>query len=214
MSGLVIALLGAESTGKTTLAGELVAALSARGHDAVMVPEVLRQFCDEQGRTPFAHEQAAIAAQQAHHMAEAAARHALVVADTSPVMTAVYSDLLFADDGLYASAVAQHAREVAFTLLTGLDLPWVADGLQRDGPHVREPVDTRLRAVLADAGVPHAVVYGQGPARLAHALQCIEHLLDAPARAARQSRATRWRWFCENCDDGECEQHWLGGGRR
>ena len=21
--------------------------------------------------------------------------------------------------------------------------------------------------------------------------------------------ASRWRWFCDNCDDGECEQHWL-----
>lgn len=213
MPGKVIALLGAESTGKTTLAQSLASSLVARGADAVVVPEALRLFCDAHGRTPLPHEQAEIARTQHRLMTEAASLHAVVIADTTSVMTAVYSDLLFDDQGLYTPAIRDHAQVVCFTLLTGLDLPWVADGLQRDGPHVREPVDTRLRRVLADAGLPHAVVYGHGPARLAHALQCIEHVLDAPARAARVAGAPRWRWLCDNCDDAECEQHWLGGRR-
>ena len=70
-----------------------------------------------------------------------------VLADTTPLMTAVYSDLLFQDTRLYADA-ARHQQGYALTLLTGLDLPWVADGLQRDGPQVREPVDARLRQAL------------------------------------------------------------------
>ena len=41
----------------------------------------------------------------------------------------------------------------------------------------------------------------------------VEHLLDAPQRAARAQGQPRWRWVCESCDDGDCEQrHWLPQG--
>lgn len=53
MSSHVIALVGAESTGKTTLARELARVLAGRGVDAVMVPEALRDFCLQHDRTPL-----------------------------------------------------------------------------------------------------------------------------------------------------------------
>ena len=58
-------------------------------------------------------------------------------ADTTALMIAVYSDLVFADTGLYDDALAAQ-RRVDLTLVTALDLPWLADGLMRDGAHVRE----------------------------------------------------------------------------
>lgn len=119
--GRIVALVGAESTGKTTLAQDLFRALLARGHDAVVVPETLRTFCDTQGRTPRADEQAALAAEHSRRIREAAERHTLVLADTTALMTAVYSDLLFDDRSLYAEAMAEHAR-CELTLLTSLDL--------------------------------------------------------------------------------------------
>lgn len=208
----VIALLGAESTGKTTLVRELTRILAARGLDAVAVPEALRLFCDAQGRTPRSQEQAAIAQEQTRLIAEAQGQHLLVLADTTALMTAIYSELLFDDHSLYPLAERDHAS-ASMTLLTALDLPWVPDGLQRDGPHVREPVDTRIRAALQRIGHPFAIVSGQGARRVDHALASIEHLLDAPARQQRQGSHPRWRWFCDNCDDGECEQHWLPRGK-
>ena len=204
----VIVVLGAESTGKTTLVREMVAALRSRGLDAVGVPEALRLFCERTQRTPLAHEQAALAEEQTRLIDEAASRHAIVLADTSALMTAVYSQVIFRDDSLFEPALRAHGR-CDLTLLTALDLPWVPDGHQRDGPHVREPVDAHIREALMQAGLAHAVVMGQGVQRVAHALSVVEHLLDAPARAQRAAAAPRWRWFCENCDDGECEQHWL-----
>jgi hypothetical protein len=48
----VVAVLGAESTGKTTLAVELGRTLTARGRKVGVVPEVLREFCEREGRTP------------------------------------------------------------------------------------------------------------------------------------------------------------------
>lgn len=204
----VIALIGAESTGKTTLARELTRILSSRGMDVAMVPEVLRRFCDTQGRTPRPSEQAGIASEQTRLILAARQAHRVVLADTTALMTAVYSELLFNDKSLYAQAESDHAQ-ASMSLLTSLDLAWTPDGLQRDGPHVREPVDALIRSALQRVGQPYAVVTGQGIPRIEHALSAVEHLLDAPTRQARAASTPRWRWFCEKCDDGECEQHWL-----
>ena len=181
--GFVIALLGAESTGKTTLAEALVHALRGDGRSAALVTEYLREFCDEQQRTPRQAEQAGIADMQTRRIADAACDVDVVVADTTALMIAVYSDKVFGDTGLYASAVDAH-RACDLTLLTALDLPWQADGLQRDGPQVREPVDAMLRAALARAGIGYSVVAGHGPARLTAALQAVRHALAL--RAVRE----------------------------
>ena len=205
--GFVVALLGAESTGKTTLASALRDALVAEGRDAVVVPEYLREFCDSHARTPRIDEQAAIAATQTARIDDAAANHAVVIADTSALMIAVYSDQVFGDISLYASAEADHARGCALTLLTALDLPWQADGLQRDGPQVREPVDAKVRAALRRAGVDHAVVFGTGAARVSAALNAVRRALTP--RAATEPGSARWQWHCERCDDADCERRRL-----
>ena len=60
-----IALLGAESTGKTSLSLGIAQALQSMGLMAQAVPEVLREWCDVNARTPELQEQALIAQQQA-----------------------------------------------------------------------------------------------------------------------------------------------------
>ena len=93
----------------------------------------------------------------------------VVVCDTTALMTAIYSDYLFQDTRLYPTALAFH-RRCALTLLTALDLPWVADGLQRDGPHVQAPIDATIRLALDSAGLAWQRVSGKGAARLQAAL--------------------------------------------
>jgi nicotinamide riboside kinase len=176
----VVALLGAESTGKTTLAGQIGAVLASRGNAVEVVGEVLREFCDLHGRTPRRDEQAAIAAAQTARIDAAAGRAGIVVADTTALMIAVYSDFVFADPSLYDDALAAQ-RRVDLTLVTALDLPWRADGLQRDGEHVREPVDARLRAALAGAGVASTTIAGVGEQRLAAAVAAIDTALATPS---------------------------------
>lgn len=194
-----IALLGAESTGKTRLALDLAAHWRARGRSVTVVAEVLREWCEQSGRTPQPHEQMPIAQEQERRVEAAAAASDIVIADTTALMVAIYSAMLFDDDSLYPFAL-QRLRGYDITLVTGLDLPWVADGLQRDGPHVREPVDTLVRAALARADVPFRTVYGAGDERLANALSAVA--VDQDPRPVEQRP---WKWTCDKCGDADCE---------
>ncbi len=214
---LRIALLGAESTGKTTLAAALAARLASdTGLRVAWVPEWLRGWCERAGRTPRADEQASIADAQHRAIEAAAAGHDIVVCDTTALMTAVYSRIVFGDSSLDEIAVRLH-RGMAATLLMAIDIPWVADGLQREGPQVREPVDSALRELLVGHGLPFCLVGGSQAARLDHALDALAPLLRSVApgsglftRLARRNAEPAARaWRCERCDDPACEHRLL-----
>jgi nicotinamide riboside kinase len=219
---LRIAIVGAESTGKSALAGELAQALAREfGLRCLVVDEYLREWCDLQGRTPRAVEQRGIAVKHARRIDVAAARPGVdvLLCDTTPLMVAVYSDLLF--DDLALDPVARDCQgRMSLTLLTSLDLPWVADGLQRDGPHVRGPVDARVRARLAAWNTPWSLVSGSGTARVGCALDALRPLLRERAREGRsaglfsrlegsQGGPPGPRWVCERCDEPACEHRSL-----
>ncbi|MFL6680997.1 MAG: AAA family ATPase [Burkholderiaceae bacterium] len=215
---LRVAIVGAESTGKSALARALADALAAEfGLRVQVVDEWLREWCNLHGRTPRAEEQMALAVEHARRIEQAAAQPGLdvLLCDTTPLMVAVYSDLLFDDRTLEPVAQACQ-RTMDATLLTSLDLPWVADGINRDGPHVRGPVDARVRARLADWGTPWSLVSGSGAARAACAVDAVRPLLRERARSRRSdglfSRLEGSlagppgpRWACERCDDPQCE---------
>lgn len=209
-----IAIVGAESTGKSWLAQTLTQVLTRRGETVQWVPEVLRDWCEREARTPEPHEQLGIAQTQAD--AVLSVTQGVVISDTTPLMTAVYSHMLFQDESLYPMAMA-HQQLFDTTLVTGLDLPWVADGLQRDGPHVRGPVDTLVRQALERSGVLYRVVYGQGRQRLNNALLALG--LPGEDDAAWHTRQNaqyalnegRTPWLCEKCSDPDCEHRLFTG---
>lgn len=199
-----VAILGAECSGKSTLAAALAhawpAAAGAASGTVTVVPELLRTWCARQGRTPRADEQAGIALAQTD--AIEACRASVVLADTTALMTAVYSDVLLGDCSLYAPAL-EHQRRYDLNLVCALDLPWVADGIQRDGPAVQRRVDARLREVLDGHGLAYSMVYGQGTQRTEHALQLLLHRQGLLPDA--EDGLTRWQWSCEKCSDPACE---------
>lgn len=186
--GRCVAIVGAESTGKTQLAEQLASALrEGTGQRVACVPEFLRHWCDQERRTPRIDEQADILEQQHRHIEAAAAQHDWVVCDTTALTTAVYSRLLFGDATLEARAGELHRRGMALTLLTALDLPWVADGLQRDGAHVREPVDNALRQLMQLQGIAYAEVGGAGDQRLHNAWLAVAPLAQRGNNMPRSS---------------------------
>ena len=217
-----VALLGAESTGKTSLSQHITDALLAQGQMAVYVPEVLREWCQMNGRTPALHEQRQIAQQQAERIFSI--REGWVIADTTPLMTAVYSDYVFKDPSLYEEALGLQAQ-FDLTLVMGLDVAWVPDGLQRDGEHVRQPVDSLIRQAMAKKQLPFKVIYGQDQARLNAALLAISQGIanlnepldlkfSAPGLQLTQAQKEvsqyglnqgKTVWRCDLCSDSECE---------
>jgi nicotinamide riboside kinase len=211
-----IALLGAESTGKTQLAHELAAHMQGSGQTAIAIDEYLREWCEQHARTPRQGEQQHIAQTQQERIEAAASKASWVFADTTPLMTAIYSEFIFQDASLTKAALA-YQTSFDLTLITGLDMPWQADGIQRDGEHVRAPVDTLLRHHLQTAGIAFEVIYGSGEQRLTHALQAIARSSTQPdttnsvAASADNTPATdsndlkKWQWRCEKCSDPECE---------
>lgn len=169
-----VALLGAESTGKSTLAQ----ALAAR-YGTLWVPEYLREFVEVNARVPYEEDQTGIArTQRAREEALARdprARDFLFV-DTTPLMTAVYSRIYWGrvpPDLLALEA----GHDYAFTLVAAPDLPWVPDGLQRESEEVRQRVHAQLVDVLDARRLPFTLLTGELEARLRQ----VEDLIGPPA---------------------------------
>ena len=170
----LICLIGAESTGKTTLAQALAAYF-----DCPWVPEYLREFCESRGRTPTLGEQTLILETQVIHelVALESARmgdRPYVFCDTTPLLTAIYSEFVFSDHALLPRA-RQLQMRYALTLVLEPDIAWVADA-QRDGAHVRQPITRTIANELAALNVLTAKVSGHGDARFASALKAIAAL--------------------------------------
>lgn len=203
-----VALLGAESTGKTQLSIELAAHLRGLGLRAEAVPEVLREWCLRERRSPRPGEQLAIAREQERRVDEAAAGADIVIADTTALMIALPAGTLFEESELYRFAM-ERQRGYDATLVTGLDLPGAPNGLQRDASQAREPVDALVRSLLQRAGLGFQVVYGQGPQRLLSALQALRSAGVLPPEAvaddATGNARRAWVWVCDKCSDPACE---------
>jgi len=152
-SPLRIGLIGGECTGKTSLAEALAARLPA-----CRVDEVLREWTDREGRPPRPGEQAAILARQQAREDAAAEEcgHPWLVADPAPLMTAVYSRLYFDDDSLMAPA-ADLATGYALLVWCADDLPWTADGAQRDGPDHRSRADAIIASAVPSLLEPRGI---------------------------------------------------------
>ena len=164
-----VAILGAESSGKSTLA----AALAAR-YGTLWVPEYLREFVENEERVPDESDQYLIAqTQMAHEDAAAAQASRFVFCDTTPLMTAVYSRWYWGRvDAQLAELERRH--DYAFTLVTALDTPWEADGLQRDSEEVRQKIHEQVMKTLEQRAIPYLLVSGSLQQRVLQASTLIE----------------------------------------
>ena len=150
-----VAILGAESTGKSTLAEAL-----SMYYDTVWVPEYLREFVEVQGRVPHEDDQYGIALTQreredAAH--DAAAR--FLFCDTTPLMTAVYSMHYWGRVDARLQALAER-HDYEYTLVSAPDLPWQPDGLMRDSDEVRQAVHRLLVETLEKRAIPFTLISG------------------------------------------------------
>jgi len=209
---MIIAIVGAESTGKTVLSQALADRLAAEtGLRCTAVPEWLRLWCEREQRVPSQDEQRAIAQEAWTRIDTAQRANEVVVADTTPLMVAVYSLLLFDDDAVVPFAI-DCQRHCAATLLTAVDLTWVADGLFRDGPQVQRPVDEITRRLLGEHGLAYSVVGGVGATRLERAIDAVTPVFARTATPRgglftrlQQRDVAQPTWICTKCDAPDCE---------
>lgn len=162
-----IVVTGSESTGKTTLAREIAAAL-----DTIWLPEFSRIYAEASDQPLSAATVEPIA--RGHMAAEDAAAPfatGALVLDADLVSTTVYSEHYY---GFCAPWIMAAARERlgALYLLAETDLPWEADGV-RDQPETRAIVHQRFVDRLQELGARVAPVRGVGSERLTHALKAI-----------------------------------------
>ncbi|HTH43947.1 MAG TPA: ATP-binding protein [Oxalicibacterium sp.] len=151
-----VAILGGESTGKSTLAAAL-----AVHYQTIWVPEYLREFVETQQRTPHAHEQFGIASTQVEREAALLPQaKRFLFCDTTPRMTAMYSRHYFgAIDAALEALLQSHAYD--FTIVTAPTNPWSGDGLMRDGDDVRQAVHRLVVDNLRAAGIPFLLADGE-----------------------------------------------------
>jgi NadR type nicotinamide-nucleotide adenylyltransferase len=169
-----LAIVGAESTGKTMLAAHL-----GRVFDTEWVPEFGRAYCEDRDpRTLTLDDFDAIGrGQVAAEDSAAMLANRVLVCDTELWTTCTWSDLIIGQRPAWLEAAARGRRYDQVLLLTD-DVPWVNDGTRVLGARRREHTD-RLRAALTDAGQPYVELNGSFAERTASAEAAVEALLGA-----------------------------------
>ena len=166
---LHVIVTGPESSGKSTLARDLAAALGA-----VAVPEYPRGYLLAAGRravlSDFDH-----FARVDGQLREAAARQGRgVVRDTACEVLRVWAEDKFDSVPPAVDEAWRRQRPSAYVLCAP-DLPWAFDPLRED-PHRRRELHRRYRQLLAQTGVPVIDVGGSGEQRLRTALEPLRKL--------------------------------------
>lgn len=165
-----VGLLGAECTGKTSVAAALSAEL-----DAVHVPEALRAFVETRGRVPALEDQAGILSEQRASVQMAHLDHpdSLLICDPLALMTAIYSIAYFDDSSLLAEAI-DDARTYDLIWWCRPDLPWTPDGDQRDGEERRSQVDSLIGQIVQESGLTVIELRGSIEMRIREAINSLQ----------------------------------------
>ncbi len=171
-----VVVLGAESTGSTTLARAL-----AEHFSCPYVPEYGRDYTWERPgtiHTPWKTVEFEHIADVQNQLEDAAARdtgNGWVICDTDAFSTVLWHERYM---GFYAPTVQaisdQQARPFA-RILTGDDIPFEQDGI-RDGEAIRHAMQARFREELRKTDVPWIEVRGSVAQRLADSLAFLDQL--------------------------------------
>lgn len=172
-----VCVLGAESTGTTTLAKGLAEHL-----ETVWVEEYGREYSevklaknDPEWRTD---EFTRIAEEQTRRE-EAAARRAdrVLICDTNAFATILWHRRYMSSHSQAVEEIARRGRCDLY-LLTGDDIPFVQDGL-RDGEHIRHRMHGWFEEALAAQAAPWHVLRGSHERRMQDGVRLIRSLFKA-----------------------------------
>ena len=181
-----VCVLGAESTGTTTLARSL-----ARHLDTVSTSEYGREYSavkQARGESAWTTAEFVQIAAEQNRREQVAARQAdrVCIFDTNAFATRFWHRRYVGSESDAVRIEAERARCDLY-LLTGDEIPFVQDGL-RDGEHVRHVMHQWFEEALQAQPVPWRLLHGPEDARLSAAVFAVEELF-ADSRWSEQLRA-------------------------
>ncbi|MBW8481342.1 AAA family ATPase [Actinomadura parmotrematis] len=191
-----VVVVGAESSGTTTLARALADRYAARGgvwEATRWVPEYGRTYCEEKlaaarraARDPglwlddlvWGSAEFTTIAERHLAMEDAAARAGspVLFCDTDAFATMLWHERYLDAPAPDVERLHERAPHHLWILTDVAGVPFEQDGW-RDGESVRGRMDGRFRAELARRGLPHVAVTGPHEARLAAAVDAVDALL-------------------------------------
>lgn len=172
-----IALVGPESTGKTTLASQL-----AKEFNTTWIPEFARDYlqdkwnskqeiCSQEDLIPIAIGQTQLENEALNNA------NKILFCDTNLLVTKVFSDIYYNNcEAVLEKAAKKHKYDLIF--LTDVDVTWQADDL-RDRPDNRESTLAIFEQTLIDFKKPYIKLSGSKEERLEKAKKIINDLLRA-----------------------------------
>ena len=168
-----VVLMGAESTGKTTLAKAL-----AKRYKTAWVAEYLRLFVDEKGSLPEETDVHTIARGHLDLVARTLpeAREVLFI-DTDLFTTCVYQRIYFKKCPLYIERAAKNYQSGLY-LFTNPDIPWTPDRGQRAGPEERLYSHNLLNAEAKAHSLNTIHIRGSHVRRLTTAVKAVDHYIN------------------------------------
>jgi NadR type nicotinamide-nucleotide adenylyltransferase len=189
--GVRVVVLGAESTGSTTLAEALATALGT-----LWVAEYGREYSLEREGgmdAPWASHEFDLIVDRQIAAEQAALRRCptpVLVCDTDVLATALWHERYV---GERAARIERRALQhpPALYVLSGDEIPFVQDGT-RDGEHIRHRMQERFRRALAAQPVPWLEVHGDVPTRVAASLPAVHDAVNRALRFATPLEQRPW----------------------
>lgn len=160
-----IALVGPESTGKSTLSEQL-----AKHFNGKFVPEFARDYVANLSR-PYTLQDIEYIAEQQLKLEESSSE-ALLFCDTNLLVTKIWAEHAFGTCPPFILNNWQ-AQNYSLHLLMNIDLPWQADPL-REHPHLRQFFFDWYERELKQAKVLYKIVSGNETERLKQAIGIVE----------------------------------------
>ena len=169
---LEIAIVGVESTGKSTLAEDL-----AQYYQSEWVEEFARKYLESIGKH-YAYDDVLHIAQNQHKNIQEAIKNSskdLIFIDTELLVTKIWEEYVF---GKCHSWIDIHLPKQTYQLylLTDIDLPWKPDALREyPEPERRQEIHELYLFYLKKYGFHHYLISGDRQERLQKAIEVIEN---------------------------------------
>jgi NadR type nicotinamide-nucleotide adenylyltransferase len=166
-----IAIVGPESTGKSTLSEQL-----ARYYQTIWVPEFSRDYCSKlTGPCSWQDELNMFYGQLELEEQLLPKANKLLICDTTFITVKIWCDHTFGNSPTEVlEALPKHPYD--YYLLMDIDLPWEEDPL-RDFPDLREHFMAIWHQELQALGARYDVVSGDNEQRLKNAIKAIDNFL-------------------------------------